>query len=241
MTSASSTSHPGSSSGSSLVLVGRSSSHFTRVARIFAAELDVPVELQVTRDLLSLDAADYGDNPALKIPTLRTPEGVWFGALNICRELARRAPHKRNIVWPEALTTPLLSNAQELTLHAMATEVNLVLAGARAPQGTSGGQSAISDPPPAHVTKMRTSLLGTVEWLERSASAVLAALPPERDLSFLEVCLFCLVRHLEFRGVLSTEPFASLRAFSDQFETRASAQQTPFVFDAAATPNPTPR
>lgn len=48
-------------------------------------------------------------------------------------------------------------------------------------------------------SKLRGSLLGTTGWLERNASAVLAAPAPDRDLSFLEVSLFCLVEHLEFR------------------------------------------
>ena len=43
-------------------IIGRSSSHFTRVTRIFAAELGVPYTLQVVPDLLSCDAADYGGN-----------------------------------------------------------------------------------------------------------------------------------------------------------------------------------
>src|SRR5690554_2468986 len=42
------------------VIFGRSSSHFTRVTRIFAEELDVPYSLEVVRDLLSTDANDYG-------------------------------------------------------------------------------------------------------------------------------------------------------------------------------------
>jgi len=48
-------------------LVGRSSSHFTRVARIFCHELGVEHELRIVGDLMSADAGDYGGNPALKI------------------------------------------------------------------------------------------------------------------------------------------------------------------------------
>src|SRR5690349_7327770 len=101
-----------------LTLVGRSSSHHTRIARIFAAELEVPCELEVVRDLMSLDPADYAGNPALKLPSLRTDEGTWFGALPICRELARRSARALTdltIVWPEHLLDPLPVNAQELT------------------------------------------------------------------------------------------------------------------------------
>lgn len=50
-------------------LYGRSSSHFTRIPRIFAAELEVDVEFHLIRDLLSNDADDYGGNPALNLST----------------------------------------------------------------------------------------------------------------------------------------------------------------------------
>ena len=53
-------------------LYGRSSSHFTRIARIFAAELEVDVEFNPIRDLMSADPDDYGGHPALKMPTLIT-------------------------------------------------------------------------------------------------------------------------------------------------------------------------
>src|SRR3954447_1075322 len=111
-----------------LTLVGRSSSHHTRIARIFAVELAVDCTLEVVRDLMSLDPADYAGNPALKLPNLRSDEGVWFGALPICRELARRSRGTVSVTWPEQLTGPLLANAQELTSQAMATEVGLILA-----------------------------------------------------------------------------------------------------------------
>ena len=67
-------------------LHGRSSSHFTRIARIFAAELELELEFVLIRDLMSADAADYGDNPALKMPTLVGDDGErWFGSIAICR------------------------------------------------------------------------------------------------------------------------------------------------------------
>ncbi|MGC4087143.1 MAG: hypothetical protein QM756_04410 [Polyangiaceae bacterium] len=53
---------------SDLVLVGRSSSHFTRLTRVFAAEFGVRYRFQIVPDLLSTEPADYADNPALKLP-----------------------------------------------------------------------------------------------------------------------------------------------------------------------------
>jgi hypothetical protein len=204
-----------------LTIVGRSSSHFTRVTRMFAVELGVVCAFQVVRDIMSTDVADYGGNPALKLPTLLTPEGPWFGALNICRELARRSPLDRRIVWPEDLHQPLLASAQELVVHAMATGVSLVMARAAGGAGEGG----------PHQAKMRQSLLNTMSWLEDNARAALAALPAARDLSYLEVTLFCLVTHLAFRDVLPTAPYAALNELCGPFGARPSAAATAYRFD----------
>ncbi|WP_434299133.1 glutathione S-transferase N-terminal domain-containing protein [Corallococcus exiguus] len=202
------------------VIIGRSSSHFTRIARLFAAELGVDHSFQVVRDLLSTAPADYGGNPALRIPVLKTAQGVWFGALNVSRELWRRSNPRLRVVWPEDLDVPLLANMQELTLQAMATEVTLVMEKmAGAGEGTT------------HARKLRESLLNMMAWLEENASAALAALPPERDLSYLEVTLFCLVTHLEFRDALPTASYETLNRFCQQFAQRPSASATPFRFD----------
>lgn len=202
------------------VIIGRSSSHFTRIARLFATELGVDHSFQVVRDLLSTNPEDYGGNPALRIPVLKTAQGAWFGALNVSRELWRRSNPRLRVVWPEDLDTPLLANMQELTLQAMATEVTLVMEKmAGAGEGTT------------HARKLRESLGNMMAWLEANASAALAALPPERDLSYLEVTLFCLVTHLEFRDVLPTASYATLNRFCQQFAQRPSASATPFRFD----------
>ncbi|HYO58064.1 glutathione S-transferase N-terminal domain-containing protein [Archangium sp.] len=201
------------------VIIGRSSSLFTRITRIFAAEMRTDYSLRVLRDLMSSDPGDYGGNPALRIPTLQTPQGIWFGALNICRELWRRSSPRPRVVWPEDLDEPLLANAQELVLQAMATEVTLIMA------KLAGASDS------AHHTKMRKGLVNMISWLEENASSALAALPPHRDLSYLEVTLFCLVTHLEFRDVLPTASYSELNKFCQHFATRASVRETPYRFD----------
>jgi glutathione S-transferase len=200
-------------------IIGRSSSHFTRVTRVFAAEVKVDCALQVVRDLTSTDPADYAGNPALKVPVLRTSRGVWFGALQICRELWRLSGREGRVVWPEDLDQPLLSNAQELVVHAMGTEVSLIMAKV---SGQVGG---------AHQDKVRKSLINVMAWLEENAAQILAALPRERDVSFLEIGLFCLVTHLEWREVLSTAPYSRLNDFCRDFGARPSAQETGYRFD----------
>jgi glutathione S-transferase len=201
-------------------LHGRPSSHSTRVARIFAAELEVELEFAPTRNMLSFAQEDYGGHPALKVPTLESPEGSWFGVLPICRELARHSDLNLDIVWPEQLEDLRASNAQELVVQAMATEHTLVLV-------RSSGLAEED----AHQSKLRAGLLGAMAWLEENAGAAIDSLPAERDLSYLEVCLFCLVEHLPFREVLSLEDYPKLRAFAERFAQRRSAKSTQYSFD----------
>ena len=202
-------------------LYGRSSSHFTRIARIFAAECEVPVELRLIRDLMSADPADYGDNPALKMPTLVDDAGErWFGSIAICRELVRNSELNLDVTWPEDLDDAPGANAQELVLQAMSTEVGIVM-------GKSTGVPAEN----AHQAKLRASLLGNLRWLDDNIGGVINAQPAERDLSYLEVSLFCLVEHLPFREVMGLEDFPNLRAFGERFARRSSAKATPFKFD----------
>ena len=200
------------------VLIGRSSSHFTRVTRIFAAELGVEYSFEVVRDLMSCDPADYGGNPALKLPSMRTAEGVWYGALPICRALWRRSGARIPILWPEDLDDPLLADYQELVVQAMSTEVTLVLATI-----AGGGET--------YRNKLRTSLLGTLAWLEEHLTAALAALPPDREISYLEVTLVCLVGHLEFRDVVPLGPYPRLGEFCRQLAGRPSIAATTYRFD----------
>ena len=112
---------------STMQIVGRSSSHFTRLVRLFAAELSIPYELVVVYDMTALGPEVYGSNPALKQPILRRNGGVLFGAQNICRALAEMSERKPTIVWPEDLRDELSRNAQELVWHCMQTQVQLVM------------------------------------------------------------------------------------------------------------------
>jgi hypothetical protein len=212
-----------------VTLVGRSSSVFTRVARIFAAELAVAYAFRVVPDLLSREPADYAGNPALRLPVMETSQGAWFGALPICRQLRRLSTRPVAMAWPEDFDQPLLANAQELTLQAMATEVTLIMN-----QLAGTGEST-------HQRKLLDSLLGSLGWLDRNialAREALArealpreALPGARWLSYFEVTLFCLVTHLEFRSVVPTAGYAQLGEFCRDFGERRSARDTAYRFD----------
>jgi glutathione S-transferase len=202
-----------------LILQGRSSSHFTRTARIFALELEVPHTFRPVLDLTSLDPASYADNPALKIPILIDEAGPLFGTENICRELARRSSKSARCVLRGACADRLVANAEELVLHVMSAEVNVIIA-------KLAGNATV----PA---KVMSSIEHSLDHLERDLDSVLARLPSDRTLSFLEVTLFCLVTHLPFRQVLDTARWTQLTAFAQRFGERPSARSTEYRFDAA--------
>lgn len=200
-----------------LSIVGRSSSHFTRVVRMFAHELGIDYTFQLVADLSSTTPGDYADNPALKIPVLQTPEGPWFGALHICRELARRTPHAPKIIWPEQLHDRIASNAQELVLQGMGTEVSLIMQAAGGAIPTSG--------------KAFTSLTNMLSWLDTHLPAARASTSTSGTLSFLDLTAYCFITHLPFRKVLDVSAYRMLQAFSDELGQRPSARATTFRYD----------
>jgi glutathione S-transferase len=206
-----------------LQLIGRSSSHFTRVPRIVAHELGQTLELVPIHDLTRVDADAYAGNPARKIPSLRTHGSLVFGAENICRALADLAGEKRRIVWPEELHTNLMRNAQELVWHAMAAQVQLVF-------GTLVAQLPADN---LYFVKGRQGYEGALSWLEEHLAESLAALPAPRCVSLFEVTLFCLMDHIAFRQTLPTQPYPGLLHFAAEFAKRPSAQSTAYAFDPA--------
>ncbi|MDB4943266.1 MAG: hypothetical protein JWP97_2800 [Labilithrix sp.] len=204
-------------------LIGRSSSHFTRVAAIFAHELGIPFELHVVHDLTSLDASTFGGNPALKIPTLEVGASTVFGTENICRtllEVAGRAGDPR-VVLAENVSDAVVRSAQELVWFAMAAQVQLRI-------GIEVGGLPAEN---VFFAKIAAGLTGALTWLEQRVEDVLGRLPAPRDLSLFEVTSFCLVEHLAFRPTVSVEPFPALRSFAAGFGERQSARQTAFRFD----------
>jgi glutathione S-transferase len=204
----------------SLQIVGRNSSLFTRIPLVFAEELGVPYTLEPIHDMTVLAPEVYADNPALKLPILRTGTSVLFGAQNICRALFERAHHTKRVVWPEELRDDLSRNAQELVWHCSAAQVQLVM-------GTVVNSLPADNP---FFAKARAGVENSLVWLDRNLAACLQALPP-RDLSLFEVSLYCLIEHLVFRPTLPVDPFGSLLAFSRDFGERPAARRTFYRFD----------
>ena len=201
-----------------LVLVGRSSSHFTRTARLFALELGVPHEFRPVFDMTTTDPSTYAGNPALKVPVLIDAQGPLYGTENICRALTRRSGLGQRVVLLGAVDARLVAYAEELVLLAMGTGVILIV------MTTSGAHAA---PPP----KLRASLENALAFLDTNLNGVLAVLPSDRLLSFFEAALFSLVTHLPFRKVMDPSGYARLMAFCATFADRASARATEYHFD----------
>jgi len=59
-------------------------------------------------------------------------------------------------------------------------------------------------------------------------------LPSQRDLSLLEVALFCLYEHLQFRPTLPVAPYRNLAAFAAGYARRDAAARTSYRFDEVA-------
>lgn len=204
-----------------VVILGRSSSHYTRLVRLLAHELGVAHALEPIHDLLSEDPATFGGNPALKLPALRLGDDVVWGSQNACRAIARLAPGgEARVSWPEDARTPLLMNAHEVVAHAMAAQVEVVF-----------HEFVAKRPPDDASRKRRASLLGCLAWLDANLPAIRAGFPPDR-LPLFELMLFALLEHLPFRNPVDLSGHAALRAFADELRGRPSALATPYAFDA---------
>ena len=199
---------------------------FTRTALIFAEELAVAYELRPIYDMTSVHPDDFGGNPALKLPTLRLPDDrAVFGTQNVCRALEELPNPRRFVYWAEAAEDELLANAHELTLHAMSARVQIVF-----------GTMVVKLPGDSiFFSKAQVGFEKPLQWLDEHAQTILQTLP-RRDFSFIEVALYCLLGHLQFRQTLSTDPFTNLGLFHQQFGERDSVKRTPYQFDQPARP-----
>lgn len=205
----------------SMQIVGRRSSHFTRITRIFAEELGLPHEIVPIYDMTAQDSAIYANNPALKLPILRIGEEVVFGTENICRAMADRAQESVAVVWPEQLRSNVSRNAQELVWHCMNTQVQIVF-------GTVVAKLPAEN---LYFEKARIGFAGALGWLDAHLSDALNALPASRQLSLFEVSLFCMIEHLHFRQTLPVAQYSNIEAFRKAFATRPSVERTSYQFD----------
>ncbi|MCC5857818.1 MAG: glutathione S-transferase N-terminal domain-containing protein [Ectothiorhodospiraceae bacterium] len=200
-------------------IIGRQSSHYTRLVRIFAFELELSYQFTPIFDMLSMDRSTYAGNPALKLPILNSEAGRIYGSQNICRALSQISGNSQLIIWPEDSVDPLLMNSHEILAHAMSAQVEVVIheiVENRTPDNTS--------------RKRRQSLVNCLAWLNDNFDLIIDAFPA-RDISIFEISLYCLVSHLHFRNTLDLSAMPNLRAFEQDFGNRRSVQATPYRFD----------
>jgi glutathione S-transferase len=211
-------------SGARYELVGRSTSHFTRLVRIVAFEAEVELTFRPIFDLKSLDPADYGGHPGLKMPTLRQGDDHTFGSIEICRRLVDASPVGLKLVWPEALPSSL-RNAWELLTQAMQAQVQLAF-------GVS-----VCGLPADHIyfAKARQGLEGALAWIEERLDELVAD-EPAADLSLFQAAAFCLLEHLQFRPTFELRGLPRLEALRQVFGARPSALATPYRLDRAGKP-----
>jgi glutathione S-transferase len=203
-------------------IIGRQSSHYTRVVRMLAHELGVEHSLRPIHDLLSEDPAVFAGNPALKLPAVRIGDDVVWGSQNACRAIARQVQGgETRVFWGEEARTPLLMNAHEIVAHAMAAQVEVVF-----------HEIVSQRPPDAASRKRRASLLNCLAWLETNLEAIRAELPAGR-IALFELKLFALLEHLPFRNPVDLSAMPRLTGFVADFGLRPSAQATPYRFDPA--------
>lgn len=203
-------------------IIGRQSSHYTRVVRMLAHELGVEHTLQPIHDLLSEDPAVFAGNPALKLPAVRIGGDVVWGSQNACRAIARSVSGgEARVAWADDARTPLLMNAHEIVAHAMAAQVEVVF-----------HEFVAKRPPDAASRKRRASLVNCLAWLDTNLEAIRAELPPGR-IAMFELMLFALLEHLPFRNPLDLSAMPRLTGFVAAYAKRAPAQATPYRFDPA--------
>ena len=200
-------------------LFGRSTSHFTRVVTIFAHEVGFEYELVPIRKLRGMDPDAYGSHPGLKMPTMHFDSDVTYGAVNICREIARRTGKVDAVEWPYSRIDDAASaNFDEIVFQAMSTQVAAVMA----------KEVARVDAENILLTKSLAGLTGMMQWLNANFAAYRRSQTAEK-LSITEIALFCLLEHIKFRRSIGTEALFALNDFAKSFASRASAASTDYV------------
>ena len=207
--------------GAPLKIVGRSSSHYTRVVLLHAELLGLQWSLQPVDDLQGQDPEKYAGNPAMKIPVLVDGSTTLFGTQNICRALCHRAPAQARARLRDESGSPMLQNAQELVWHCMAAQVQLVM-------GTVLSALPAESP---YFTKIRAGLEGSLAWLDDRADALLPDRLGPAVISPLEITLFCLMEHLTFRPTVDAGKYERLAELTQRFGQLEVARRTAYRFD----------
>lgn len=183
-------------------LYGTPLSHFTRKIRILLAELGVPYQPVWPAGVMSTDAASYGANPMLRIPTLVDGDVTLHDSEHIARWLVAKHGDPLGVgsVEVDALNQLAVANT------VMANEVVLILA-------ERGGLQDLSS---SYFVKLRTAIVDGLAWLDAHASG---------EFSWRTVATICMWDHVVHYKLVPID-YPRLAAHVARFADRPSVATT---------------
>lgn len=202
-----------------LTLLGTPLSHFTRKVRIVLHELEIPFDFQRVPDLLAADAARYGHNPLMRVPTLLDGDQWIIESDHIVRHIVTtRAPHD-----PLRVLSPTVADLNRLAVvnGIMAHEVTIILAA----RGGLGDVMAHT-----YFQKLARAMTEGLAWLDRELD------PAREAFDYVDVATICMWQHLVHYALLpGLDGYPRLAARVARFAARPSvARTTPEASLAAA-------
>jgi glutathione S-transferase len=191
-------------------LYGTPLSHFTRKLRILFAELGVPFDFVRTPGVLASDAAAYGDNPLMRVPTLVDGADTLIESDHIARYLVgKHDPADRLGVRRERVRD---LNRLAVTGGIMDNEVVLILA-------KRGGLADLESV--TYFQKLRGAIDTGLAWLDEHTPAEGA------DFDYGDIAAICMWQHLQHYGLVPDLPrYARLAARVERFAARPSIAST---------------
>lgn len=191
-------------------LLGTPLSHFTRKVRIVLHELDILFEFELVRNLLELDAAGYGQNPLMRVPTLIDGDIRIIESDHIARHIiTTRAPHD-----PLNVLAPSIADLNRLAVlnGIMGHEVTIILA-------ARGGLSDAMRH--TYFQKLEHAITSGLSWLDQE-------LDPRREgFDYVDVVTVCMWEHLVHYGIVpGLQSFHRIAERVARFASRDSVART---------------
>lgn len=202
-----------------LILLGTPLSHFARKVRIVLHELEIPFAFERVPNLLTTDAAGYGKNPLMRVPTLIDGEQWVIESDHIVRHIVTtRAPHD-----PLRVLSPTVAEMNRLAVVSgiMANEVTIILA-------ARGGLADVMSH--AYFQKLAAAMSAGLAWLDRELD------PGREGFDYVDVATICMWQHVVHYGLVpGLDGYPSIAGRVARFAERPSvAGTTPAASLAAA-------
>ena len=187
-------------------LYGTPLSHFTRKLRVLMSELGVEFDFVRAPGVLATNAATYGDNPLLRVPTLVYGSDTVIKSDHIARYLVNQFdPTDRLRVCSE--TVPDL-NRLAVVNGVMDSEVVLILA-------KRGGLTDLEGV--VYFRKLMLAMENGLSWLDQRT------VPDAETFDYGDICLICLWQHLvHYQSAPGLERYPRISARVARFVDRPS-------------------